>query len=100
MAMLNRASTTPRDAGAQFRYIFNNMDVRSALPLVQAPTLVIHNTRNLFIPLEHGRYLAEHIPGARLIEHDSGATVLNGSSVKDAEALLDEMAEDSYGDTP
>jgi class 3 adenylate cyclase len=100
MATLNRASTTPRDAGAQFRYIFNNMDVRSALPLVQAPTLVIHNTRNLFIPVEHGRYLAEHIPGARLIEHDSGASVLNGSSVKVAEAVLDEMAEFLTGTRP
>jgi len=100
MAMLNRASATPRDAGAQFRYVFNNMDVRSALPLVQAPTLVIHNTRNLFVPVEHGRYLAEHIPGARLIEHDSGVTVLNGSSVKEVEALFDEMAEFLTGERP
>ena len=55
VAMMTRASATPRDAGAQFRYILNNVDVRSALPLVRASALVIHNTRNVFIPVEHGR---------------------------------------------
>jgi class 3 adenylate cyclase/pimeloyl-ACP methyl ester carboxylesterase len=63
-----RASATPRSAAAQYRYILENLDVRSVLPLVQAPTLVLHGSGNPLVPIEHGRYLAEHIPGARFLE--------------------------------
>jgi len=44
------------------------VDVRPILPLIQAPTLVLHHTDFRFLPVAHGRYLAEHIPGARLVE--------------------------------
>ena len=44
------------------------VDVRHLLPLVQAPTLVLHGEHEVLIPVEHGRYLGEHIPGARYIE--------------------------------
>jgi hypothetical protein len=44
------------------------MDARPILPLIQAPTLVLHRQDFEFIPIAHGRYLAEHIPGARLVE--------------------------------
>src|SRR5262249_27837759 len=43
-------------------------DVRSVLPVVNVPTLVMHRTGDRFVVFEHGRYLAEHIPGAKLIE--------------------------------
>ena len=46
-------------------------DLRAALPLITVPTLVVHCTRNTFVPVEHGRYLAEHIPGAQLVELDT-----------------------------
>ena len=42
--------------------------MREALPLVQAPTLVIHNMGNRILPSSHGRYLAQHIAGARLLK--------------------------------
>jgi class 3 adenylate cyclase len=44
-------------------------DARAALPLIRAPTLVLHR-HDEFIPVEQARYLAEHIEGARLIELD------------------------------
>jgi class 3 adenylate cyclase len=44
------------------------MDARPILPLIQAPVLILHRSNLPFIPIEHGRYLAEHIPGAKLIE--------------------------------
>jgi class 3 adenylate cyclase len=44
------------------------VDVRPLLPLIQAPTLVLHRRDFALLPVEHGRYLAEHIPGARLVE--------------------------------
>ena len=44
------------------------MDARPILPLIQAPTLVSHRRDFQFISIANGRYLAEHIPGARLVE--------------------------------
>jgi class 3 adenylate cyclase len=38
------------------------------LPLIQAPTLILHRRNFQLLPIEHGRYLAEKIPGARLVE--------------------------------
>ena len=41
-------------------------DVRDLLPSIRVPTLVLHREEE-FIPVECARYLAEHIPGARLV---------------------------------
>ena len=43
-------------------------DVRDLLPAISVPTLVIHRTGDRFCPVENGRYLAEHIPTAQLVE--------------------------------
>jgi pimeloyl-ACP methyl ester carboxylesterase len=43
-------------------------DARSILPAIQAPTLVMHRKSFVFLPIEHGRYLAEHIPAATMVE--------------------------------
>ena len=43
-------------------------DMRAALPSLQVPTLVLHRRGDRFVHVEHGRYLATHIPGAKLIE--------------------------------
>jgi pimeloyl-ACP methyl ester carboxylesterase len=44
------------------------IDVRSLLPNVLVPTLVLHRTGDRVIPVEAGRYLAERIPDATLVE--------------------------------
>jgi class 3 adenylate cyclase len=44
------------------------IDVRAALPMVSAPTLVVHTTDDSMIPIGTGRWLAEHIQGARFVE--------------------------------
>lgn len=67
-AHMVRASATPRTAAAQYRYILKTLDVRTALPLIQAPTLVMHVKDNPLVPVEFGQYLAQHIPDARLVE--------------------------------
>jgi pimeloyl-ACP methyl ester carboxylesterase len=67
-AIMGRASATPRSAAAQYDYYLRNLDVRAALPLVQAPTLVLHVKDSPLMPLAFGRYLAEHIPGAMFVE--------------------------------
>jgi class 3 adenylate cyclase len=44
------------------------LDVREALPRITVPTLVLHRTGDPLVAVEHGRYLAERIPGAELVE--------------------------------
>jgi class 3 adenylate cyclase len=44
------------------------IDVRPLLPSVHVPTLVIHRTGDLAVPVECGRYLADNIPDARMVE--------------------------------
>ena len=46
------------------------IDVRNVLPVVRAPTLVVHQRDDPWVRVEHGRYLAEHIPGAAYAELD------------------------------
>jgi len=45
------------------------IDVRPILPTITVPTLVIH-ARDEVVPVQCGRYLADHIAGARLLEVD------------------------------
>jgi class 3 adenylate cyclase len=66
-ARLQRAIASPGVVRAHLRALLE-VDVRPILPLIQAPTLVLHHRAFRYIPVEHSRYLADHIPGARLIE--------------------------------
>jgi pimeloyl-ACP methyl ester carboxylesterase len=43
-------------------------DLRGVLPAIRVPTLVLHRTGDQFIRIDHGRYLAGHIPGAKFVE--------------------------------
>ncbi|MHA7651521.1 adenylate/guanylate cyclase domain-containing protein [Mycobacterium sp. ML4] len=65
-------------------------DVRDTLPRITAPTLVLHRDNRKFSPIEHGRYLADRIGGARLIELSGEDTLY---WVGDAAAMLDEIEE-------
>ncbi len=53
---------------AQFWRVDSDTDVRELLPSIRVPTLVVHRQDDSEVPIEHGRYLAEHIPGAELVE--------------------------------
>jgi class 3 adenylate cyclase len=66
-ARLERAIASPRVVRDHLRAMLE-VDVRPILPLIQAPTLVLHHRDFRLLPVAHGRYLAEHIPGARLVE--------------------------------
>jgi class 3 adenylate cyclase len=60
---------SPSTARAVWRA--SQTDLRSILATLQVPTLVIHARDNQFCRVGHGRYLAEHIPGARYVEIDT-----------------------------
>jgi class 3 adenylate cyclase len=65
-------------------------DVRDKLAHITAPTLVLHRKDSSFVPVEHGRYLAEHIAGARFVELPGADTLY---WVGDSAAILDEIEE-------
>jgi class 3 adenylate cyclase len=71
-------------------------DVYDALPLVQAPTLVVHRTDDPMLPVQVGRELAAEIPGARFVEL-AGSTTLPWI---DAGPLLDELEQFFTGTRP
>jgi class 3 adenylate cyclase len=95
-AKLMRATATPRTAEAQYRYIFG-FDVRSVLSTIAVPTLVLHRSNFALVPIQHGRYLADHIPNARFVEVAGGDAWF---FTKDAEEVLDEVAEFLTGVSP
>jgi class 3 adenylate cyclase len=64
------------------------IDVRKVLPIVSAPTLVVHQRADPWVRVEHGRYLAEHIPGAAYVELDGNEHILTAAA---AAQLLAEM---------
>jgi len=95
IARCQRASATPRTAQAQFQYMLG-ADVREVLPLIQAPTLVLHSQDNGFIPVDHGRFLAEHIGGSKLVTFAGGDTA--GSPITDE--FIDAVADFLIGQRP
>ncbi|MEA2648205.1 MAG: hypothetical protein QOG61_640, partial [Candidatus Binataceae bacterium] len=64
---LERASASPGSIVDLMRANYE-LDVRHILPAVTIPTLVLHRTGDALVPVAAGRYLAEHIPGARYTE--------------------------------
>jgi class 3 adenylate cyclase len=61
-----RTSASPRDA-AHLARMNAHLDVRHALPAVQAPTLVLHRRDEKIFELPEAEYLAAHIPAAELV---------------------------------
>jgi class 3 adenylate cyclase len=58
----------PKGAASTLYRWITQVDVRSVLPSIRVPTLVIQRTDALHHRVAFGRYLAENIPGARLVE--------------------------------
>jgi class 3 adenylate cyclase len=86
---LERLAASPSTIRRIFELI-GEFDVRDILPSIRVPTLVLHRRGDTFIDIQHSRFLAEHIPGAKFVELDGGD---NMYSLGDSEALLGEMEE-------
>jgi class 3 adenylate cyclase len=63
-------------------------DVRAALPAISAPTLVVHHADARYIRTTAGRYIAEHIAGARYLELPGGDSIFYAG---DQDAALGEI---------
>ncbi|MGB0972185.1 MAG: adenylate/guanylate cyclase domain-containing protein [Mycobacterium sp.] len=70
--------------------VLADIDVRDTLEQITAPTLLISRDNSEFVPVGHGRYLAEHIAGSRYVELP-GADALYW--VGDTAPMLDEIEE-------
>jgi class 3 adenylate cyclase len=69
-------------------------DVRPLLPLVHAPTLVLHRCDDQFVRVDAGRYLAAQIAGAKYVELPGEDNLF---FVGDVDAILDEVQDHLTG---
>jgi pimeloyl-ACP methyl ester carboxylesterase len=88
-ARFQRASASPK-AAANLLRMNAEIDIRHVLPSIRVPTLVLHAVGDRALPLEAGRYLARHIPGAQLVELPSEDHL---PYLTDADRILAEVEE-------
>jgi len=67
MARFERLAMSPGTARKLFR-LLTEVDVRHVLPAIRVPTLILHRVDDLPVRIEHARYLAAHIRGAKYVE--------------------------------
>ncbi len=89
MAAYLRAAASPGAVRAVMQ-MNREIDVRTVLPTVRVPTLIVHRTGDRNIRIEQARYMAQRIPGARLVELPGDDHV---PWVGDSDAILDEVEE-------
>ena len=100
-AKSQRAALSPKAAAEYLRWA-QRTDVRQVLSSIRSPTLVLHCKRVAWITIDQGRYLAEHIRGARLIELDganmsmyAGTNAVSGDHIGDfLKAVADSVEPD------
>jgi class 3 adenylate cyclase len=84
-----RQSASP-SAARTIWSLMADIDVRNMLPAIRIPTLIIHNTGDLAVPVDGSRYMATRIPGAKHVELPGVDHVpFSGNS----DAILDEIEE-------
>jgi class 3 adenylate cyclase len=88
-ARLERLAASPGTI-RQIMGLIGEYDVRHVLPSIRVPTLVAQRRDDSFINFRHGRYLAENIPGARMLELEGSDSLF---SVGDTETFLGEVEE-------
>jgi class 3 adenylate cyclase len=91
-----RNGASPRAAAALLR-MNTLIDVRDVLPTVSVPTLMLHRVGDRDVSIEEGRYIAERIPGARLVELPGDEHPI---AAGDVDRLVDEIEEFLTGVRP
>jgi class 3 adenylate cyclase len=71
--------------------------VRQVLPAIQVPTLVLHRVDDPLVAVDHGRYFAAHIPGAKYVELPGDDRLVFAG---DVDRLVDEIEEFLTGHQP
>jgi class 3 adenylate cyclase len=89
-----RMSASPAAALALTRMNYE-IDVRHVLPAIHVPSLLLHAVGDMTIDVNASRYMAERIPGAKLVELPGNDHLPWGT---DADAILDEIEEFMTGE--
>jgi len=92
----SRNSASPGAAATLLRMSYD-IDVRPVLPNIRVPTLVLHRVGDPLIPVDYGRYLATHIPGAKYVELPGEDRLVFAG---DVDRLVDEIEEFLTGSHP
>jgi class 3 adenylate cyclase len=92
---LERLAMSPGEFAAIYPSTYD-LDVRPVLDTIRVPTLVLHRKDNPYIRIGNGRYLAEHIQGARFVELPGQVHFYNCG---DSDALLGEVQKFLTGTT-
>jgi len=95
----NRTSRLSASPGMYVALIKTNgaTDVRSVLPTISVPTLILHRSDDIVVDVRASRYMAEHIPGARLVELPGGD---HWPWIGDSDAALGEIQQFLVGSRP
>jgi pimeloyl-ACP methyl ester carboxylesterase len=88
-AALERTAVSPGAAVALAR-MNAEIDARHVLDAIRVPTLVVHRTGDRVARVEHGRYIAERVPGAKYVELPGEDHV---PIAGDMDRMLDEIEE-------
>ncbi|MGH7804717.1 MAG: adenylate/guanylate cyclase domain-containing protein, partial [Candidatus Binatia bacterium] len=88
-ARYQRAAARPREF-ASYLPMAHLLDMRSLLPSIRCPTLVLQRSAYPMSSLEQGRYVAEHVPDARFVELPGRDGTL---ATEHAEEILDVVEE-------
>jgi class 3 adenylate cyclase len=91
-----RQSVSPSGSLA-LRRMNVEIDVRHVLPAIRVPTLVLHRTNDSSVNVEEGRYLAQHISGAKFVELPG---IDHWPTVGDSDSILNEIEEFVTGARP
>jgi len=91
-----RNCSSPGAAATMLRMSYD-IDVREVLPAIRVPTLVLHRVDDPLIPVDHGRYFAAHIPGAKYVELPGDDRLVFAG---DVDRLVDEIEEFLTGTRP
>ena len=87
LAAYQRAASSTQTAVALLQLAYA-IDVRAALPQVQAPTLVLHRRGDRAAPVAQARLLAAEVPGAELVELEGRSHL---PAMGDAESVVAEV---------
>jgi pimeloyl-ACP methyl ester carboxylesterase len=66
-ARMERLAASPAIVALMMPLV-SELDVRALLPTIRVPTLVVQHTDDLLIVPTMGKYVADHVPGAKYVE--------------------------------
>ena len=88
-AKLERLAASPNQIRI-LQKLIGEYDVRSVLPSIRVPTLVMHRRDDSLIDPRHSQYIADRIPGAKLVMLEGSDNLMVAG---DSDAIIDEIEE-------